>query len=294
MSSLRYNRGLRLLDISLNWAGPNAIRSCLDGLKRKIGLGEGSAGDAWAASMCFVRAEVSEDFRQIERIKAGDWRGVIGHDEGSQVEAAEDISNPFAPLAAGSGSRDNLSPPSYGSNPFGPIEPDPDGLRHGQQIPKGLGDSRDTVPSPSSTCLDRSSGGGTWSSCKRQCSTACTSSSSIVSSTEEECLNDKADSDPTREFKSKQSLSDYGCLVAGVTGSSGGGARSQRLKRELDGCEGLIDGSCNLKLPVSFPAIAASIAKHPYDIDDDKACDNPFAPNAPYIYDNNPFNRGLD
>ncbi|GAX85035.1 hypothetical protein CEUSTIGMA_g12455.t1 [Chlamydomonas eustigma] len=48
-----------------------------------------------------------------------------------------------------------------------------------------------------------------------------------------------------------------GWPVAGVTASSGGGPGSRRLQRELEGCESLVDGTFNMKLPVSFPAASS-------------------------------------
>ena len=94
-------------------------------------------------------------------------------------------------------------------------------------------------------------------------------------------------------------------LVAGVTWSSGGGPKSNRLQRELDGCDSLIDGSCNLKLPISFPAqatISSACSGHAADGHD--ASDNPFSekmyqasksivtqcsPDSPTHAEDNPF-----
>jgi hypothetical protein len=49
ISSLRYNSSLRLLDVSLNWIGPRALRACLKGMATR----EGKRHPA-----CVVRAEV--------------------------------------------------------------------------------------------------------------------------------------------------------------------------------------------------------------------------------------------
>ena len=57
VSALRYNRALKLLDLSFNWAGPKAMRACLDGLVKR----QGSAGapTRWSPA-CVVKAEVRD------------------------------------------------------------------------------------------------------------------------------------------------------------------------------------------------------------------------------------------
>eukprot|EP00955_Chlamydomonas_euryale_P042625 352375-Chlamydomonas_euryale.AAC.2 len=75
LASLPHNASLRRLDLSFNWAGPDAMRALVGAAGPRVA----PRGDAPHA--CAVRTESFVEFRVIERIKAGDFSMLPGHDD---------------------------------------------------------------------------------------------------------------------------------------------------------------------------------------------------------------------
>lgn len=271
--------------------------------------------------------QVNEEFRLIERIKEGDWEGLVAR---GGEETEEDSGNPFAPpVGGGDGGRDD-----GGGNKFGGVKAmnGETGLFEGRQLPSGIGGRNGKGPPQEEHAGCRSGSGSlggssselaSWDSCGRQDSSLMGLGSSLGSSREGEADNERPGegggggdmtairgsslgdekTDVGMGGASSQGLSfgvlaapdglidtsalgsksrsDTSNLVAGVTASSGGGP-GQRLRRELRDCDDLIDGTCNLALPVSFPAVTMTL---PYTDDSsgerEGGCGNPFRPLDP-------------
>ena len=129
--------------------------------------------------MCMIKAEVSEEFRQIERIKAGEWKSFDDDDNGGDDERGGHRLG-----WEGKGASSTLVGVTRHSseNPWAP-EANAEsnhGLRAGQQVPKGIIPAGRTSTSSS---LADSLCGGSYSTCRRQNSSLC---SSNISSLEED------------------------------------------------------------------------------------------------------------